>query len=325
MSELQDMVEEFLVECAENLDQLDRALVTLEQDPTNRDGLASIFRTFHTIKGTCCFFDFHQLGALTHAGETLLAGLRDGKLVLTPPITSALLCLVDTVRRILDHIERSGDEGKENHDDLIQRLTWLTRPGSSVLPSAAVVHPVPAAPGQPLLATPPGNELPSPSAPPAEEGNESFDPHPGLSEGTIRVDVALLDKLMNLVGELVLARNQILQCTSPRSDPVLLRTSQRLNLITSELQEGFIKTRMQPIANIWKKFPRVSRDLALTCGKQVRLTMEGKDTELDRSIIESIKDPLTHLLRNAIDHGIESPTVRLQLGKPAEGNVGLRA
>ena len=148
---------------------------------------------------------------------------------------------------------------------------------------------------------------------------------PALSDSNIRVDVGLLDKLMNLVGELVLARNQILQFSSTQQDTSFLNTSQRLNLITTELQEGVMKTRMQPIGNIWSKFPRVVRDLATSCGKQVNIEMEGKETELDKTIIESIKDPLTHLVRNAVDHGIEMPEKRLASGKSPEGHLFLRA
>jgi two-component system chemotaxis sensor kinase CheA len=139
------------------------------------------------------------------------------------------------------------------------------------------------------------------------------------------VDVGLLDKVMNLVGELVLARNQVLQFTTTTQDTTFLRTAQRLNLITTELQEGVMKTRMQPIHNVWNKFPRVVRDLALGCGKQVRIDMDGADTELDKTIIEAIKDPLTHLVRNAVDHGIESPEQRKKAGKPLEGRLSLRA
>jgi two-component system chemotaxis sensor kinase CheA len=146
-----------------------------------------------------------------------------------------------------------------------------------------------------------------------------------LSEGSIRVDVGLLDKLMNQVGELVLARNQILQFADSLNDPAFLGTSQRLNLITTELQEVVMKTRMQPIGNIWSKFPRIVRDLALQCGKKVRIESEGKETELDKTIVEAIKDPLTHLVRNAVDHGIESPEARLAAGKPEEGCLFLRA
>jgi chemotaxis protein histidine kinase CheA len=148
---------------------------------------------------------------------------------------------------------------------------------------------------------------------------------PALSDSNIRVDVSLLDKLMNLVGELVLARNQILQFSSTQQDTSFLNTSQRLNLITTELQEGVMKTRMQPIGNIWSKFPRVVRDLATACGKQINIEMEGKETELDKTIIESIKDPLTHLVRNAVDHGVETPEKRLAAGKSPEGHLLLRA
>jgi two-component system chemotaxis sensor kinase CheA len=146
-----------------------------------------------------------------------------------------------------------------------------------------------------------------------------------VADTTIRVDVGLLDKLMNLVGELVLARNQILQFSATQKDPTFLSTTQRLNLITTELQESVMKTRMQPIGNIWNRFPRLVRDLAITCGKEVRLEMEGKETELDKTIIEAIKDPLTHIVRNAVDHGIEKPDVRRALGKPTAGTLLLRA
>jgi two-component system chemotaxis sensor kinase CheA len=146
-----------------------------------------------------------------------------------------------------------------------------------------------------------------------------------VSDSAVRVDVGLLDKLMTLVGELVLARNQILQYTSFKADPTLQAVSQRLNLITTELQEGMMQTRMQPIGNIWNKLPRMVRDLALDCGKQVRIEMEGEATELDKTLIEAIKDPLTHLVRNAVDHGIEPPDERLAAGKPAEGVLSLRA
>jgi len=146
-----------------------------------------------------------------------------------------------------------------------------------------------------------------------------------VAESSIRVDVSLLDKLMNQVGELVLARNQVLQFTGGQNDAAFLSTSQRLNLITTELQEGVMKTRMQPIGNIWGKFPRVVRDLAQLCDKKVRIEMEGKETELDKTIIEAIKDPLTHLVRNACDHGLETPDIRKAAGKPEEGCLRLRA
>jgi two-component system chemotaxis sensor kinase CheA len=158
-------------------------------------------------------------------------------------------------------------------------------------------------------------QAPSPSLP---EGS-------GVSDSNVRVDVALLDRLMNLVGELVLARNQVLQFGAKAEDAAFTSAAQRLNLITTELQAGVMKTRMQPIGNVWNKLPRVARDLSIQCGKQVRIEMIGKETELDRTIIEAIKDPLTHIVRNAIDHGLETPDVRAAAGKPRTGTLRLRA
>ncbi|MGD0938432.1 MAG: chemotaxis protein CheW [Terracidiphilus sp.] len=154
---------------------------------------------------------------------------------------------------------------------------------------------------------------------------EDSERHPAAADANIRVGVGLLDKLMDLVGELVLTRNQILQFNTEREDPALNVTSQRLNLITTELQEGVMKTRMQPIGVVWNKLPRVVRDMAIALGKQIQLEMDGAETELDRTIIEAIKDPLMHLIRNACDHGIESPDVRIAAGKPPQGTLTLRA
>jgi two-component system chemotaxis sensor kinase CheA len=164
--------------------------------------------------------------------------------------------------------------------------------------------------------------MPLPESPAAEATEARAS---AVSDSSIRVDVGLLDKLMNLVGELVLARNQIVQHTTSREDSTLLGTVQRLNLLTTELQAGVMKTRMQPIGTIWSKFPRVVRDLAVACGKQATLEMEGQETELDKSIIEAIRDPLTHLVRNAVDHGIEAPAEREARGKPAQGQLALHA
>jgi two-component system chemotaxis sensor kinase CheA len=153
----------------------------------------------------------------------------------------------------------------------------------------------------------------------AQQGKRS------VADSAIRVDVDLLDSLMNLVGELVLVRNQLVRAASEVAEPVIVRTTQRLNLITSELQEGIMKTRMQPIDHLWSKLPRVVRDLSQTMDKKVKLAMVGKETELDRSLLEAVKDPLTHLVRNAVDHGVESPAERVAAGKDAEGTLTLRA
>jgi two-component system chemotaxis sensor kinase CheA len=171
-----------------------------------------------------------------------------------------------------------------------------------------------------------GQSADRPPAIPAPILGEPAEPRtPAVSDTAIRVDVGLLDKLMTLVGELVLARNQIMQYSTSQEDASFLGTVQRLNLLTTELQVNVMKTRMQPIGNIWNKFPRVVRDLAVACGKQARIDLEGQETELDKTIIEAIRDPLTHLLRNAVDHGMEPPEERQSRGKPAEGRLLLHA
>ena len=376
MDDSDDIVKEFLVESYENLDRLDRDLITLEKNPSDREVLASVFRTIHTIKGTSGFLAFDKLGAVAHAGESLLGRLRDGELVLDPEITTALLATVDAVRQILASIEATGVEGERDDSELIARLTRLQKAPAAerenVLEAktieektsaqrtieettieektieAAVVAPnigdilmqrAGVTRAAVLFAAEQQKEgdprhmgeilVEQGAAQPADivDALRAQQAAPGqtASDRTIRLDVALLDQLMNLVGELVLARNQILQFANRSEESGLLATSQRLNLITSELQEGVMKTRMQPIGNIWSKLPRTVRDLALSCGKQVRVEMEGKETELDKTLIEAIKDPLTHIVRNSVDHGIERPEVRQAAGKDPEGRLFLRA
>jgi len=369
-----EIVREFLVESNENLDLLDRELVKLEKDPSNRDTLSSIFRTIHTIKGTCGFLGFGKLESVAHAGENLLSLLRDGAIGLSPERTTALLSLVDAVRQMLGSIESQANEGERDDGALIETLKKLQKDPEKLdaleLKTATEVNRAP----EPPAVEPPEKkeEAPEPPKPlgrilveqgtvtpedvayavqkqlegdsrsigeillerglvksqdllAAVQTQQQQAAKSAVSESSIRVDVVLLDRLMNLVGELVLARNQILQHTQGVQDAVLMASGQRLNLITSELQEGVMKTRMQPIGNIWSKFPRTVRDVAMSCGKEVRIEMEGKETDLDKTIIEAIKDPLTHLVRNSVDHGIETPELRKSAGKSPEGLLLLRA
>lgn len=347
-----EFVTEFLVESYEGLDQLDRDLVTLEHAGTDKELLARVFRCVHTIKGTCGFLGFSKLESVTHVGENLLAKVRDGSVGITPELTSVLLALVDAIRQMMGSIETSMTEGDADYASLIADLTRLLRPcddapqparegaqralsvGELLVQAGETEQADVAAALQEQIAgrdEPLGEILVSRASVPATAVCDALDAQNdtksgSVSDSSIRVDVGLLDRLMTLVGELVLARNQILQHVNNASQgPALTASTQRLNLLTAELQEGVMKTRMQPIGNVWSKFPRVVRDLAVACGKQIRLEMEGRETELDRNIIEAIKDPLTHLVRNAADHGIELPSERLARGKPAEGTLLLRA
>ena len=314
----QGVIREFLVETHENLARLDQEIIELEKKPEESRLLASIFRTFHTIKGTCGFLGFAKLEAVTHQAENLLSQLREGHLKVEQGIVSLILETVDAVRRMLASIEATGGDGNEEFDNLMARLEAAAH-GTVAPPEQA---PQTRSAGECGLRAVDGPAAPALEArATAEEGSRAS----AAATSTIRVAVNLLDNLMDLVGELVLTRNQILQYNAEREDSALNATTQRLNLITSELQEGVMKTRMQPIGVIWNKLPRMVRDLAVAHGKQIRLEMDGAETELDRTIIEAIKDPLVHLVRNACDHGIETPEVRLRAGKPAEGKLTLRA
>jgi two-component system chemotaxis sensor kinase CheA len=308
----QDVIREFLVESHENLSRLDRELVELEQRPKDAALLASIFRTIHTIKGTCGFLAFPTLERIAHQAESLLSQLRDGQRELTPSLVSLILETVDATRKVLASIEAGGEEGLDHFEDLTERLRVAAQAGPDS-------QPVPGVLAEPRDDN--GAADPSETKKPDEDAAKSS----AVADANIRVGVGLLDKLMDLVGELVLTRNQILQFNTEREDAALNATSQRLNLITTELQEGVMKTRMQPIGMVWNKLPRVVRDMAVALGKQIRLDMDGAETELDRTIIEAIKDPLVHLVRNSCDHGIEPPDVRARSGKPAQGTLTLRA
>jgi len=311
MGEMDAIFAEFLIESRENLDRVECGLVVLEKDPADGETLASVFRAIHSIKGATGFLGLSKLGVVAHAGESLLSRLRDRKIVLNPEITSVLLALVDAIRQMLAGIERTHAEGDIDYTALIDRLA-LSEAG-------AVPPPSPDVPASAAAAAAPTVAVPDP-APELPDGT-----YAAQSAGNIRVNVEQLDHLMNLVSELVLIRNEMQQHTSGQENAGLIGSSQRLTAIASQLQEAVMKTRMQPIDNVWNKFPRLVRDSALQCGKTVRLDMEGKDTELDKTLIEAIRDPLTHLLRNCIDHGLEGPEQRLQAGKTVEGRLSLRA
>lgn len=340
----EEEIREFLIESNENLANMDREIVELEQNPDDAELIASVFRTIHTIKGTSGFFGFDVLGSVAHITENILCQLRDRQRKLTPELISVILEAVDKIKLLLAKIEADGVEGEDDAQELRARLEVAhnacgATTADAPLPNQArevgtanlvgATHEGEAADSTteqgnetaPVLA--PSEEKPSVSSKP-DCAKESSSRESHLIDSTIRVDVGLLDKLMNLVGELVLARNQLLQDTTNQAT-TLQKTTQRLNLITSELQEGVMKTRMQPIGVVWNKLPRVVRDLASKCGKRVQIEMEGADTELDKTIIEAVKDPLTHIVRNACDHGIEMPEVRLGKSKPAEGQLLLRA
>jgi len=329
-----ELLREFVIESNENLETIDRDLMTLERDPNAPDVVASVFRAMHTIKGTAGFFDLPRIERLAHTAETLLGKVRDGVLDPTEARISALLKVADTLRSQLASLDETGTEGDADIDELIERLVALGDADADAASAAETdATPAPKPKAAPRRRKPKAETAPAPvvtaKADPAQPAPAAdvapAGDRPQAAESSIRVDIGVLDELMTLVGELVLARNELLQAASQIDDRSLAACASRVNLITGDLRERVLKTRMRPVKAVWSALPRLVRDTALACGKHVQVRMEGEDTELDKTVLEAIKDPLTHCVRNSVDHGIESPEARVAAGKPAEGTLTLRA
>jgi two-component system chemotaxis sensor kinase CheA len=314
---MDDLLREFLTETNESLERVDAELVRFEREPNNANILGNIFRLVHTIKGTCGFLGLPRLESLAHAAETLMGKFRDGMPVTADAVT-LILNTIDRIKLILDEIETEQKEPDGGDMDLIERLARRAAGEVQAAP--------PPEPPQPPE-TPEASE-------PAEIAEPADAPEPALSQTphdervanhSIRVSVGTLDYLMTTVSELVLTRNQLLEIVRRHEDSDFKVPLQRLSNVTAELQEGVMKTRMQPIGNAWQKLPRIVRDLCGELGKEIELKMYGAETELDRQVLELVKDPLTHLVRNCADHGIEDPAARVAAGKPAKGTIQLSA
>ena len=334
---MDDLLREFLTETNESLDRVDAELVRFEQEPNNGDILGDIFRLVHTIKGTCGFLELPRLETLAHAAETLMGGFRDGMPVTTEAVT-LILSTIDRIKTILDGIEAQQSEPTGNDGDLIEQLNRLRqfeemrRQPAPRVEEDARPQPAPrlqedARPQTPArgkhLADKHLADKPLADKPLAEPSDDERSER--LASHSIRVHVETLDRLMTTVSELVLTRNQLLEIVRRHEDSDFKVPLQRLSNVTAELQEGVMKTRMQPVGNAWQKLPRIVRDLSAELGKQIELEMHGAETELDRQVLELVKDPLTHLVRNCADHGIESPAERLAAGKTQNGTIRLSA
>ncbi len=343
---MDDLLREFVTETHESLDVVDVELVRFEQNPNNAEILGNIFRLVHTIKGTCGFLGLPRLEALTHAAETLMGRFRDGAPA-THEAVSVILTTIDRIKMILDSLDREAREPEGSDDDLIGELERMVEriapapaaePGRTIGALTPQVLERPLRPGEDSLddlerafhATP-VEVTPAKSAAPAavmdeEPAKGGKDEEPAKSGvQSIRVAVDTLEHLMTMVSELVLTRNQLLEIARRHEDSEFKAPLQRLSNVTAELQEGVMKTRMQPIGNAWQKLPRIVRDLADDLGKQIDLEMHGAETELDRQVLDLIKDPLTHMVRNSADHGLETPAERRAVGKPERGRIRLSA
>ena len=329
MENFDEILTEFALEAREILDQLDSDFVLLEASPTDKKLIGNIFRGLHTLKGSSGFFSFKRLEKISHAGESLLGKIRDGQLSLDIHKSNVLLQMIDVLRTIIEGIEKSKTEPAGEDALLISAIGNLARgndqivnDNASQLLVADVIQPMPDVVINPAdlsdaeVSTNLSNidHVNAPSVPESQENNTP-----------VRINLDTLDKLMNLASEMVLARNRLLPFADNSADLQFTNTVHSIDLLTLELQERMMKMRMQSISHIWSKFPRLIRDAANQTNKKVTLIQNGADTEIDRSLLDAIRDPLMHIIRNSVDHSIEEPDVRIRKGKPDTGQIILNA
>jgi len=307
-----DILAEFILEAREIIDQLDIDFVRFEENPNDQSLVGNIFRGLHTLKGSSGFFSLKRFEKLSHAGESLLGKIRAGQITLDLAKSSDLLKMNDILRQIIEHVESHHIEPEGDDQELINSLLGMADGSSPDL--------------KPSVQKADVNEVSIPSID-LDELTE-LEVSNALGQGVvvpIKVAPDILDKLMNIASEMVLARNRLLPFSQQSSDKLFTSAVRSIDMLTLELQERMMKMRMQPIFHIWAKFPRLVRDVSLECHKKVRLLQEGSETELDRILLDSIRDPLIHLIRNSIDHSIESPAIRLEKGKSEVADLILRA
>lgn len=404
MDDMQELLEDFLVESFELIEQIDHDLVELESNPDDLELLNRIFRVAHTVKGSSSFLNFDTLTELTHHMEDVLNKARHGELKITADVMDVVLKSVDMMKGLLVSIRDNGNDSSSGIDisQICLQLTAISEgqshasatpaatpaaapePAPAPKPAAADIPPsaipddidpntlsedqvnaeierllkvrkaedearraakgsgggaTPAAPAAPATApaaapAAPVADKPAAAAKPAGDGaNAPAKAGANASDQTIRVEVGRLDYLMNLVGELVLSKNRLLTIYNDVEERYdgeqfleeLNQVVSSLSLVTTDVQLAVMKTRMQPVAKVFNKFPRVVRDIGRDLNKQIDLIISGEETELDKSIVEEIGDPLTHIIRNSCDHGIEDPATRKAAGKPEKGTIELKA
>ncbi len=350
-----DICADFLVEVGEILDQLGEQMVALERAPADRECLNAVFRGFHTIKGGAGFLDFTTMVSVCHAVEDRLNAARDGSAPLDPPAFDGVQQGIDLLIDML-HAISGGVEPEPAPEALLAALRAGAAPVAAPAPATAPVsavatqagagdslddldfealldslHGSGGIPGEPAAPAPAPTEVPVPAAAPPPPPRPAPAPRaaaaaaPEPADVTVRVDVRRLDAMVNLVGELVLARNRLKTLRPRLRDDDLDRAVAALDVATSRLQGAVMTARMQPVGRVFARFPKLARDVARQLDKQVNLEVTGAETELDRNLVEALADPLVHLVRNAIDHGIEMPEARRRAGKPELGTVRISA
>lgn len=313
-----DIAADFIIEAQEILDRLGEQLVELEQAPADSEQLNAVFRGFHTLKGGAGFLAITAMVELCHAAEEALGLARSGQAQLQAPHFDAAQQSLDWLQSMLDAVS-AGQPAPHAPPALIAQfdMSGAPAPAPAAAPAAA---PTPAAASS---AAPAGASAAAPAAPAAAPKPAAR--APSEAEHTVRVDTKRLDAIVNLTGELVLARNRLKTLRSRIKDEELERAVSSLDLATARLQSAVMRTRMQPVGKVFSRFNKLARDVARSLAKEVELEVIGADTELDRNLVEALADPLVHLVRNAIDHGVETPELREATGKSRMGNVRLSA
>ncbi len=338
--EMAEILESFIVESNEILETLGQNLLALEKNPVDTELHNVIFRAVHTLKGTSSFLGFEQTTSLAHVFEDVLNKIRRGELEVSSEKMDVMFEAYDLLKELMRRIETRNNDPIDLKN-ILERLRAISVPGGDVQAKKSV-EPKPS--GHAVAVSADKNLDPAESVPPAEhEEPAAREPASAQvaassmqtksADSTIRVDVVRLDALMNLVGELVLGRNRLSQVAHQLNEKYdgqqlmheLGETNSHIDFITTELQMAVMKTRMVPIAKVFNKLPRLIRELSKEMGKEIELKMVGEETELDKSLIEELNDPLIHLMRNSADHGVETPAERIAAGKEAKGTVVVRA
>jgi two-component system chemotaxis sensor kinase CheA len=350
---MDELLKDFLTETTEHIEGAETQLVHFERNPSDASLITSIFRLVHTIKGTSSFLGLERLERVGHAAESVMGMLRDG----VPPTqhsVTIILAAIDRIKTIIEEIGQNGGEPPGDDSEIINALEAYYAAGSEAATAAAAAEQsakaaAPAAPAEtaapaPVAEAAPAPEpqaaapAPAPVAPPKAEApaatkeSSKSESKEGRSQGgstanqeSIRVSVETIERMMQLVSELVLSRNQLLELARHREDDAIKTPLQHLSTLTSDLQDAVMRARMQPVGRLYANLPRLVRELSTSLGKTIDLVTEGADTELDRQLIEVIRDPLTHLIRNCADHGIERPEERVAKGKPERGEIRVSA
>jgi two-component system chemotaxis sensor kinase CheA len=336
-----ELLAEFVTEAREHLSDVEGQFLEIEAGGGNVDVdlVNTVFRGIHSIKGAAGFLGLTTVNKLAHSLENVLGRMRNLELTPNPQIVDVMLRAADALTKLINDVDASNLVDVSAHIDQLDRIN-AEEAATDASPCASdvaveptriadVVSEAPPTIQAAMLpaATTPAATMPSPAVidnPVPRESSTNSAPA-GPADSSIRVQVSVLDSLMNLAGELVLGRNQLMQTLNSEAHAGIEAVASRLDQVTTELQEAIMRTRMQPIGTAFSKFPRIVRDLSAKLGKQCDVVMEGKEVEVDKTILEAIGDPLTHLVRNSIDHGVERPEQRVAAGKPAMGTVQLRA